>query len=251
MVQIRSLLAAVALVSLPGLLQAAFGVPVSGCGSVDRVIVALRFVQALFPELKGKEFSVSFSPGHGTFVSGPTDADNLTIRFDKHIWHPPGEPDVALSSASASDGIELPFYLYFSFIDVRSGSAEHRQLACRPLEFTSTAGHTQMEKTWSAIDPHPEWSDEEELSVARKLGLRYGPEEKSAILQKLPLKELAKFYGQLRIKHVEFSMNAGGKCKGCSFADARWYITLSRVGSPRGLLLVVEPFFGKITSISE
>ncbi|MGH9529381.1 MAG: hypothetical protein ACRD2S_05610 [Terriglobales bacterium] len=54
-----------------------------------------------------------------------------------------------------------------------------------------------LEKVWSAIDPHPEWSDEEELKVARKLGLRYGPQDKAAILRKLPLKELARFYGPL------------------------------------------------------
>jgi hypothetical protein len=250
--QIRSLLAAVALVSLSGLLQAALAAPSGSCGSVDRLTVALRFAQVLFPELEHKEFSLTFSHGNGTFISSPTDMDAFRVRFDKPIWPSDGKQqlDSEQPPAMLGDGTELPFYLYFNFIDVH-GSAKERQLACHPSNFTSTAASTQMEKVWSAINPHPEWSDEEELGAARKLGL-YGPEDKSAILKKLPLKELAKFYGPLRIKSAEFRMNGGGKkCPGCSFADPRWYITLSGSGTTRGLLIIVEPFFGRITSISE
>jgi hypothetical protein len=119
------------------------------------------------------------------------------------------------------------------------------------LEFTSDVGHTQREKVSAVLKPHPEWSDAEELSAARKLGLRYGPEEKSAILEKLPLQQLAEFYSKLRIKSAEFSMNGGMKCAGCSFVYPRWDVTLSKVGKPGGIDIVVEPFFGKITHIGE
>ena len=61
--RIRSRLAGLALASVLGLLQPALAVPGESCGSVDRLIVALRFAQAVFPELKGKEFTVSFAPG--------------------------------------------------------------------------------------------------------------------------------------------------------------------------------------------
>jgi hypothetical protein len=65
------------------------------------------------------------------------------------------------------------------------------------------------------------------------------------------LKKPAQFYGPLRVKSAEFKMNGGGKCPGCSFADTRWYITLSGPSATRGLLILVEPFFGRVTSISE
>src|ERR1700722_11726820 len=45
--------AAFALAFLSGLLQPAFAVPGGNCGAVDRLTVALRFAQVLFPELKG------------------------------------------------------------------------------------------------------------------------------------------------------------------------------------------------------
>jgi hypothetical protein len=168
------------------------------------------------------------------------------------MWHPTVngklQPDTEQSPATLGDGVDLPFDLYFDFIRANVAA---RKLECHPLEFTSKAGYKQMEKVRSAIDPHPEWSDEEELRVARKLGLRFGPEDKSATLKKLPLNELAKLYGPLRIYSARFSMNGGSKCTGCSFVYPRWDITLSGIGAPRGLLIVVEPFFGRITSISD
>jgi hypothetical protein len=250
--QIRFVRAAFALAFLSGLLQPAFAVPGGNCGAVDRLTVALRFAQVLFPELKGKEFSVTLSSGNGDFVSGPTDTSDFSVRFDKPMWHPTVngklQPDTEQSPATLGDGVDLPFDLYFDFIRANVAA---RKLECHPLEFTSKAGYEQMEKVRSAIDPHPEWSDEEELRVARKLGLRFGPEDKSATLKKLPLNELAKLYGPLRIYSARFSMNGGSKCTGCSFVYPRWDITLSGIGAPRGLLIVVEPFFGRITSISD
>jgi len=195
------------------------------CGSLERLTVALRFAQAVYPELKEKEFGVSFSPGNGTFVDFPTEVDYFMIRVGRPIWSPPGEMVdqyyAADLRAVRSSGIELPLNLSFGF--VKAGpSSKQRQLACRPLKFSSDAGYKQMKTVSSTIDPHPEWSDEEELSVARNLGLRYGPEDKDALLRVLPLKELSKFYGTLRIKSARFSMNLGTKCAGCSFVGPSW-----------------------------
>jgi hypothetical protein len=236
--QIPARLAALAFVSLLGLLQPAFAAPGESCGSVDRLIVALRFAQAVFPELKGKEFTVSFAPGNGTFIVSPTQADNVAVRIDNQdnfLWHPPDEtPDqyyAAQFEEMRRSGIELPLYLRFSFIDLH-GPLKPRHLTCEPAEFTSEVGFTQTEKVSAVLEQHPEWSDAEELSAARKLGLRYGPEEKSAILEKLPVKQLAEFYGKLRIKSAEFLMNAGQKCAGCSFAYPRWNVYVSEVGTP-------------------
>src|SRR5271156_2461043 len=242
--------AALALVFLSGLPQSAFAVPGVNCGAADRLTVSLRLAQVLFPELKGKEFSVTLSSGSGDFVSGPIDTSDFSIRFDKPIWRPTvngkPQPDTEQSPATLGGGVDLPFDLYFDFI---RANVNARELVCHPLKFTSEVGHQQMEKVRREIDPHPEWSDEEELRVARKLGLRFGPEEKSAVLKKLPLNQLVKLYGPLRIHSASFSMNGGIKCTGCSFVYPRWDITLSGIGTPRWLLIVIEPFFGRVTSM--
>lgn len=250
--RVRSLRAMIALVFLSGCLQPTFAATGGSCGAPDRLIVALRFARALFPELRGREFSIALLPGNGPFTSSPTDTSDFRIRFDSPIWQPSvngklqSNPEQPVPSPG--NRVELPFDLYFDFI---RPDATARVLGCQPANFRSSAGHTQIEEVRSAINPHSEWSDEKELGVARKLGLRYGPEAKSTILQKLTFKELAKFYGPLQIKSAEFRMNGGGKCQGCSFADPSWEIMLSGTGNIRGLLIIVEPFFGRIASISE
>jgi hypothetical protein len=227
--------------------------PGEECGSADRLAVALRFAEAVIPELKNQEVDISISEGMGSFFSDASEADGFHLRFDKPTWRPPGEtnqvPSAALTEAMGKAGLAMPFELYFDFIEMRP-PLYPRRLACHPVVFRSEALPPLMRKLHETVDPHPEWSDAQELDQARKLGLRYGPEKKEAVLRLIPLKELEQFYGKLRVKSAEFSINAGGKCDGCSFVYARWDISLSAAGTSRGLSVVVEPFLGRITSLS-
>lgn len=119
-------------------------------------------------------------------------------------------------------------------------------------EGTSSSSYLSAEELYNpSTQTFSATGSEEELRVARNLGLRFGPKDKSVILKKLPLNELANFYGPLRIHSARFSINGGSKCTGCSFVYPRWDITLSGIGSSGWLLIVVEPFFGRITSISD
>jgi hypothetical protein len=253
--RVRCFLVTLALTWMSVLLQPAFAAPSDTCGSVDRLIVALRVARILYPELKGKEFGISISHGTGTFASGATEADDLALRIDhENLWHPPDETAEEYYAqqivSTQRHGIEFPLYLYFSFIDTH-GPIKPRHLTCFPLQFRSDVNQGQMKKVQMALNSHPDWSDEEELKAAMQLGLRYGPGDKATILRLLPLDDLSKIYGPLQIKSVRFSLNVGRKCQACSFADPSWNIAVSEVGTSRSLFIVVEPFFGKITSISE
>jgi hypothetical protein len=247
------LLLAVALVLFLGLLHPPITADDGSCGSVNRFGAALRFAEVVFPELKGKELDVSLSHGNGGFLNSASEMDDLQLRFDKPTWHPPGETneklDAMLTETMGKGGIVLPFYLYFSFIEMRQPVLP-RRLACRPVNFTSDAGHEQMRKAQEAIESHPEWSDAQELEEARKLGLRYGPEDKDAVLRLISIKELSQFYGPLKIKSAVFFMNGGGKCAGCSFVLPRWEVKASATRDVRWLSITIEPFFGRITSLS-
>lgn len=240
-------------VSILGLLQPSIASANESCGSLERFAVALRFAEVIFPELKGKELNISLSHGTGGFIDSASEMDDLQLRFDKPTWHSPGETneksDAVLTETMERGGVRLPFYLYLSFIEMNP-PAMPRRLACHPINFTSNAGHEQMRRVQEALDPHPEWSDAQELEEARKLGLRYGPEDKNAVLRLIPLKQLSQFYGPLKIESAEFSMNAGGKCSGCSFAYPTWDVTVSGPGPVRSLSITIEPFFGRITSLS-
>jgi hypothetical protein len=246
----RLLLAA--LLSLLGFLPPHLAAVDVSCGSVDRFVVALRFAEALFPELKDKELNISLSHGTGGFIDSASEMDDLQVRFDKPTWHAPGETNeksgAELVATMEKGGVRLPLTLYLSFIKLYPPTLP-RLLTCHPVQFTSDAGQEQMRKVQEAIDPHPEWSDARELEEARKLGLRYGPEDKNAVLRLIPLRELKQYYGPLKIKSAEFSVNGGGKCAGCSFVLPWWDIKLSG-GGPHGLSIIIEPFFGRITHLS-
>jgi len=223
------------------------------CGSVERLATALRLLQVVYPELKGKEVSISLSTGHGNPFNAPTDAATLGVLINAPLWQPAtgskGNLGTSPSSSREADGV-LPLPLYLDVNFVRSGT-DQREISCRPLKFTNDKAGSQFRKAKDTIDAHPEWTDAQELEMARTLGLRYGPEDKATILRMLPLEGLSMIYGPLQIKRATFSMNIGQKCQGCSFVAPSWEITISEVGTSRSLLIVVDPFVGKITSISE
>jgi hypothetical protein len=236
------------------------------CGSLDRVAMAVRLTQVLYPELKGKEFSLQFSEGTGGPLSSPADVRSFLIAVDKPKWHPPANEAAHTDSGSQSsptpgDDIELPLYFNFSFIDFESvqrnvgkdlGGDLGRDLVCRPLQFRNDAMTNRMKEVRALINAHPEWSDAKELEAATEHGLRFGPDKKNAVLGQTPLKELAAFYGPLKIKGAEFDIHGNGdKCAGCSFADLHWSIDAEEVGTGRTLQITIEPFNGKIDGISE
>src|SRR5258708_1222679 len=59
------------------------------CGSLDRAANAIHMAEILYPELKGREFSLQFSEGRTGPLSGPTDANFLVISVDKAIRRQP------------------------------------------------------------------------------------------------------------------------------------------------------------------
>ncbi len=109
-----------------------------------------------------------------------------------------------------------------------------------------------MKETEEAINGHPGWSVTQDLEAAVTLGLRYGPERKADLVRRIPLKELSEFYGQLAIKSATFVLiGKSPKKPGSSFADLHWYVYANKVGTTRTLLILVEPFFGKVVAIND
>lgn len=236
------------------ILQASLASGASVCGSLDRVIVAVRLAQTLYPEVKGREFSVAFSEGTGGPASGPADARSLAIKLDAPQWHPPerrdGESKVTRQSPPVQHGaIPLPLYLSFNFIDFDSVG---RDIVCRPVGFINHSSNKLMEETQTIINAHAEWTDKEALETAKQHGLRFAPPDKAAVLRRVPLSKLSTFYGPLRVTKIRFETYGNpDKTVNSSFTDLRWYIDADEIGTGRTLAVVVEPFGGKIVSIGE
>jgi hypothetical protein len=228
------------------------------CGSLDRAANAIHMAQILYPELKGKEFSLQFSEGIGSMLSGPADVGDFLITVDKPEWHPPAQASEQLGGVFQSqDGtveMGLPQYLRFTFIRAaikgKTGAFVGRELSCWPLLFRNDKMSQRLLDAEEVINAHPEWTDEQDVEAARKLGMQYGPDKKDEILRMLPLKELSSVYGLLTITEATFRV-AGLKEPGSNFADLHWYVIAKRVSTSRTLRIAVEPFQGKVTGISE
>jgi hypothetical protein len=149
--------------------------------------------------------------------------------------------------------VELPLHLQFDFVRTvsdKAGNTVGRELTCQPWEFSNTFGGKQLHEAWDIINAHPEWTDEQDLEAARKLDMRFGPEKKADLLRMLPLKELSGIYGPLQTTVANFK-TASLKEPGASFADLHWYVRAKRVSSEKSLAIMVEPFHGRIISITE
>ena len=227
--------------------QSNYAAEAEKCGSLDRVVIAIHLAQVLYPDLKGKEFSVQFSEGTGGPLSSAADVRTFSIAVGKAEWHAPGN-DIARTDIERD--IDLPLYLYFDFTESATAASKYL-VSCRPLQLRNDKESKQMKEARTFINAHPEWTDAEESEAVNKLGLSFGPKSRTAVLSLIPLKDLSTLYGPLRITKAEFVMNGGGKCAGCSSADLRWWINADEVDTQRALQITIEPFQGKINGISE
>jgi hypothetical protein len=180
------------------------------------------------------------------------------ISVDKPLWHSLGQAseqsDRLRNSESSDLETELPLHLGFDFVRTTFDKAGNRlgdELSCQPVEFSNTVGSKRLHDAWTVINAHPEWTDDQDLEAARKFGMRYGAEQKAELLRTLPLKELGSIYGPLQVTDAEFKVTSGLKEPETSFALLYWFITAKRVGTPKTLQIMVEPFHGKIIGISQ
>jgi hypothetical protein len=210
----------------------------------------------LYPELKGREFSLQFSAGTGGPLSGPTDTRSLLISVDKPPSYPGkiiNQSNPELPPQNESAVVELPLYLEFGFAESvvgKNGDVVGTRVSCQPVKFINNKASSQMLEANRIINSHPEWTDAQDLDAARQLGMRFGPEKKTDLLRALPVAGLSSIYGPLQITDASFTI-AGSKEPGSSFADLHWYVTAKRAGRSRKLQIMVEPFRGKIAAITE
>jgi hypothetical protein len=224
------------------------------CGSLDRATSAIRLTEVLYPDLGTRELSLQFSEGTSGPPSGPTDVRTFGIIVGQPMWHPPKNKTGDMAESQPVPlrvgDIQLPISFYFEFIDF-TDLAVVKVPRCQPVLFrVNNVGQRRMEAR-SLINAHPEWTDDEDVQAAVKLGMRFGPEKKKAILARIPIKKLSAFYGPLRITSAVFSITLNHlKNPHTDFADLTWQIEAKEIDTGRKLFISVEPFGGEVVSIS-
>jgi hypothetical protein len=214
------------------------------CGSVERIKIAMRLTEAIYPETRSREFDVSLGNGYSGPPACPTDARAVMITVAKDSWLLFGKPAPETDEYFSEKGLELPFHLRFDFIAPPLNFPD-----CLP-DFLKDHPSNERYDAEQLMQSHPEWTGEEGLAAARKAGLRFGPNEKQKLLQGLPLKALGEVYGPLRIERVEFSlMQHHEKDAEWWFTELEWDISAKVVGTNRTLQMTVDPFTGRIFAL--
>jgi hypothetical protein len=214
------------------------------CGSVDRIKIAMRLTEAIYPETKSREFDVSLGNGYSGPPACPTDARAVMITVAKDSWLLFEKPDSKTEEYFSEKGLELPFHLRFDFIPNSPPT-----LQCLP-DFLNDHPSDERQKTEELMQSHPDWTDEEALGAIRKAGLRFGPTDEGKLLRQLPLKELGGIYGPLRIQRVEFAlMREHEKDADWWFTELEWDISAKVLGTNKTLQITVDPFTGRIFAL--
>lgn len=214
------------------------------CGSVDRIKIAFRLTEVIYPETKDRELDISLGNGYSGPAACPTDARAVMITVGKDSWLVYGKPAPETEKFFNETGLELPFHLRFDFIE-----GEKRFPDCLPDVLNDHPSDERFNAE-HLMQSHPEWSAEEALAAVKKGGLRFGPNDKQKLLQGLPLKELAEIYGPLRIADAKFDlMQEHEKDAEWWFTVLEWDISAKVVGSRRTVRIAVDPFTGRIFSI--
>ncbi len=214
------------------------------CGSVDRIKIAMRLTEAIYPETKSREFDVSLGNGYSGPPACPTDARAVMITVAKDSWLLFEKPDSKTEEYFSEKGLELPFHLRFDFIPNSPPT-----LQCLP-DFLNDHPSDERQKTEELMQSHPDWTDEEALGAIRKAGLRFGPTDEGKLLRQLPLKELGGIYGPLRIQRVEFAlMREHEKDADWWFTELEWDNSAKVLGTNKTLQITVDPFTGRIFAL--
>lgn len=97
---------------------------------------------------------------------------------------------------------------------------------------------------------HPEWSEAQAIQALKEAGASYGPNEKDAFREAIPLRQLERFLGKLTVHDLEFKSLVEDR-EG-SFVQMYWEVGLvgRRPGEPpANYFLRFEPFGGKLTTV--
>jgi hypothetical protein len=109
----------------------------------------------------------------------------------------------------------------------------------------------QMINFQKLVDSHPEWSEGEIRDALIKAGAHFAPGAEGALVNSLPMEELRKLFGEVRVGGANFYFREFDRLQPGA-AVLQWHVEMqvSCDGKPHhGYVLLVEPFSGKLFGI--
>jgi hypothetical protein len=145
--------------------------------------------------------------------------DANRILLDGNIWLPPGEHGSRIRQVDASS---------------------------QAIE--------RLETVRQLVQSHPKWSDAQAVNALKKAGARFGPDEKEAFINSLPLDKAEPFLGRLKITSVEFAHLGSDRIGSFAAAALDWNVQAESHfpdGTDTTYFFSFEPFEGKLIDLSD
>jgi hypothetical protein len=207
------------------------------------------FLQVFYPELLSKEHTLKLCVNHpaddswreitGVYftVTHERAPDYGVPRFSNGQRIPEDRPDP--NTILLAGSIWLPLLEHRNRIQEMHTSAE----GAVNLKFANFR---------SLVQSHPEWTDAEAVIELKKEGARFGPNDKEAFVQALPMRAADRFLGSLKIMSVEFKHLADNSDGNFALTAFDWAVRCEAKSADGTTVVYVfgfEPFEGKLTSL--
>jgi hypothetical protein len=118
--------------------------------------------------------------------------------------------------------------------------------------YSDAVHEQQVEDLRQLVESHPDWSNAQAVNALKQAGARFGPDDKEAFVNSLPLDKAERFLGKLKITLVEFNYPDRDRT-GHFAAPALDWTVQAEAELPDGTHprygLRFEPFEGKLTSL--
>ncbi len=217
-------------------------------GRLNHLAAARALLSALYPELSGKDLTLSYS-GSFSFDGSPDPQPNMldiTVSPFPANHHPiiAGVIRQDPSQTAAPARTELGAFVWFG-----RGGYVYR-FAAKSDKILNTSKNEALRKL---IDSHPEWPDTRIAEELRAAGAKFGPDEKEQVLKTLPLARLQPILGKLRVESARFDAKVEAASAN-TMAILDWDIAVVGVmpdGEQVSYSLSVEPFEGGIVQITQ
>ena len=230
------------------MMTAVFAFCVTGPGATQELVRcpnpvydAQKFLQTLYPETKGKGYTVLFSVG-GSYDPAWTHLPRLEVSLLETNYTPSAQLLMG-EEARKYKPLDPKLIAYFDF-------DKDSRIEGVTVAGDSLVNDTRYTRISQLVNAHRNWSDGQVVRALKDAGAEYGPEDNENFLASLPQKDLESLLGGLTIQSVEFHLRHDQS--GGPIAELWWIVEAdakSSEGKTQSFTLSFEPFAGKLRSL--
>jgi hypothetical protein len=201
----------------------------------DTYTAAIRLMRAFYPEMSGKGINVDVQARYPLDADGPLFAFYIQVSASDQL----GSIGVPPYPSSADRVGHLSAHFQFDGRDRRIFSI---------FANGSFLSDEKQQALAKLVDEHPEWSEAQMTDALSAAGAKFGPNQKEALLARLPLKELESILGKIEMRPAQFKFRGNTEPPFYAIMDWSIHFRATKDGRIDEYTVSLEPFNGRVVS---